>query len=140
MRNPTLATLLRDIPGYMERIGSGIRFMLDETKRMGLQPPQFREMSEFVVTFRKAPVSSRSRARATSFARKESDPRQLTLDVLPGMVASPNASSSRILDQKVRIELAMRHIHEHGSILNREYRDLTGVSEQTAMRDLEMLV
>jgi len=140
LRNPTLATLLRDIPGYMERIGSGIRFMLDETKRMGLQPPQFREMSEFVVTFRKAPVSSRSRARATSFARKESDPRQLTLDVLPGMVGSPNASSTRVLDQKVRIELAMRHIHEHGSILNREYRDLTGVSEQTAMRDLEMLV
>src|SRR6266516_691449 len=26
------------------------------------------------------------------------------------------------------------------SVLNREYRDLTGVSEQTAMRDLEMLV
>ncbi len=25
-------------------------------------------------------------------------------------------------------------------VLNREYRDLTGVSEQTAMRDLEMLV
>ncbi|GCE12491.1 ATP-binding protein [Tengunoibacter tsumagoiensis] len=31
LRNPVLANLLRDIPGYMERIGSGIRFMVDET-------------------------------------------------------------------------------------------------------------
>jgi ATP-dependent DNA helicase RecG len=43
LRNPVLASLLRDIPGYMERIGSGIRFMLDETKRIGLPVPEFRE-------------------------------------------------------------------------------------------------
>ena len=36
--------------------------------------------------------------------------------------------------------MAMRYIHERGSILNREYRELTGVSEQTALRDLEALV
>lgn len=54
LRNPVLAGLLRDIPGYMERIGSGIRFMLDETKRMGLPAPEFRETSEFIVTFHKA--------------------------------------------------------------------------------------
>ncbi len=41
-------------PGYMERLGSGIRFMLSETKRLGLPAPQFREASEFVVTFYKA--------------------------------------------------------------------------------------
>jgi ATP-dependent DNA helicase RecG len=34
----------------------------------------------------------------------------------------------------------MRYIQERGSILNREYRELTGISEQTALRDLEMLV
>lgn len=56
LRNPTLANLLKDIPGYMERLGSGIRFMLDETKRVGLPAPQFREMNEFVVTFQKAPA------------------------------------------------------------------------------------
>ena len=28
LRNPILAGLLRDIPGYMERVGSGIRLML----------------------------------------------------------------------------------------------------------------
>src|SRR5256884_7001433 len=56
LRNPVLTSLLRNIPGYMERIGSGIRFMLDETKRMGLPAPQFRETSEFIVTFHKAPA------------------------------------------------------------------------------------
>src|SRR6266566_2141066 len=56
LRNHTLANLLKNIPGYMERLGSGIRFMLDETKRMGLPAPQFREMREFMVTFRKAPA------------------------------------------------------------------------------------
>jgi ATP-dependent DNA helicase RecG len=48
LRNPILANLLKDVPGYMERLGSGIRFMLDETKRMELPAPQFREMGEFV--------------------------------------------------------------------------------------------
>src|SRR5437764_13054722 len=54
LRNPALAHLLKDIPGYMERLGSGIRFMLDETKRLGLPGPQLREMGEFIVTFQKA--------------------------------------------------------------------------------------
>ena len=31
-RNPVLAGYLRDIPGYMERIGSGIRFMINEMR------------------------------------------------------------------------------------------------------------
>jgi len=30
--------------------------MLDETRRLGLPAPQFREVNEFVVTFRKAPA------------------------------------------------------------------------------------
>src|SRR5260370_197363 len=54
LRNPTLANLLQGIPGYMERLGSGIRFMLDETERLGLPAPRFREMNEFIVTFPKA--------------------------------------------------------------------------------------
>ncbi len=46
------------MPGYMERVGSGIRFMLHETGRMGLPPPDFREAEEFIVTFRKEPVGT----------------------------------------------------------------------------------
>src|SRR5256884_9161179 len=56
LRNPVLAGLLSTIPGYMEQIGSGVRFMLDETKRLELPAPQFRGTSEFIVTFQKAPA------------------------------------------------------------------------------------
>ena len=51
-RNPVLAGFLRDMPGYMERIGSGIRFMLREMEGLGLPPPEFSEHHDFVVTFR----------------------------------------------------------------------------------------
>ena len=75
LRNPVLAGLLRDIPGYMERIGSGIRFMLDETKRMGLPTPQFRETGEFIVTFRKAalfdPPPAQSQEQTTLWGESE---------------------------------------------------------------------
>ena len=56
LRNPVLAGVLSTIPGYMEQIGSGVRFMLDETKRLDLPAPQFREMDEVMVTFQKAPA------------------------------------------------------------------------------------
>jgi len=51
-RNPVLAGFLRDMPGYMERIGSGIRFMLREMESLELPPPEFSEHYDFVVTFR----------------------------------------------------------------------------------------
>src|SRR5438309_11035320 len=54
LRNPVLAGLLSAVPGYIEQIGSGIRFMLDETRRLKLPAPQFRDLSEFIVTFQKA--------------------------------------------------------------------------------------
>jgi ATP-dependent DNA helicase RecG len=50
-RNPVLAGFLRDIPGYMERIGSGVRFMIQEMRRLELPDPEFTEHQDFVVTF-----------------------------------------------------------------------------------------
>ena len=50
-RNPVLAGFLRDIPGYMERIGSGIRFMISEMRALGLPDPEFIEHQDFIVTF-----------------------------------------------------------------------------------------
>jgi len=46
------ASFLRDIPGYMERIGSGIRFMIREMEGLGLPAPEFTEHFDVVVTFR----------------------------------------------------------------------------------------
>ncbi len=51
-RNPVLAGFLRDVPGYMERIGSGIRFMMSEMRALGLPDPEFIEHHDFTVTFR----------------------------------------------------------------------------------------
>jgi ATP-dependent DNA helicase RecG len=135
LRNPVLAGLLRDIPGYMERVGSGIRLMLNETRGMGLPAPQFREIGEFVVTFRKAP-SSLSQSRDVS--PEEDKPRQLMLDVLPA--TSSSVDEIEALDLDKREVRAMQYVQDHGSITNREYRQLTGVSASTANRDLESLV
>jgi ATP-dependent DNA helicase RecG len=51
-RNPLLTQFLREIPGYMERIGSGARLMIQEMRQLGLSDPEFVEQHEFVVTFR----------------------------------------------------------------------------------------
>lgn len=129
LRNPILANLLRDIPGYMERVGSGIRLMLNETRRMGLPPPQFREMSEFVVTFLKAPLTAPSAPSPEETLWGSEETQQ---DVL--VEASP------VLEQEQRMQQAMRYVREHGIITNTLYRELTGISEATARRDLEALV
>ena len=125
LRNPVLAGLLRDIPGYMERVGSGIRLMLNETKRMGLPPPVFKEQSEFVVTFRKAPATKATRQEATLWSEEE-----------PGLVQGASA----VQEQERRFALVMQYVQGHQQITNREYRELTGISESTALRDLETLV
>jgi len=107
----------------MERIGSGIRLMLNETKEMGLPPPVFKEQSEFVVTFRKAMVTKVVSPGATLWGEEESD---FTTDI------------SAVQEQ--RFALIMHYVREHEQITNREYRELSGVSESTALRDLEALV
>src|SRR5579884_2292605 len=42
--------------------------------------------------------------------------------------------------QERRMQQAMHYVREHGAMTNTVYRDLTGVSEATARRDLEALV
>jgi predicted HTH transcriptional regulator len=116
LRNPVLASLLRDVPGYMERIGSGIRFML-----------------EFVVTFRAAPALSTPQPPPPPlfteplWGKDELEPSDITFQAQP-------------LEQEQRLIKAVQHVNEHGFITNATYRELTGVSDRTAHRDLEMLV
>ena len=56
-RNQVLASFLRDIPGYMERVGSGVRFMIQEMREMGLPDPEFSEHFDFMVVFRNGVVA-----------------------------------------------------------------------------------
>lgn len=132
LRNPVLANLLRDVPGYMERIGSGIRFMLDETRRMGFAAPQFREMSEFIVTFRSAPIAPRSQPQGSQASKTLWDEYE-QLSPSPSAIEEPS-------DKEQRLEKAIAYVHEHGFITNSSYRAITGVTEKRAFRDLELLV
>ena len=114
----------------MERVGSGIRLMLEETKRMGLPPPQFREISEFVVTFSKAPVTASAPISTSSGTLWDTETRQLNI----------TADEPLLLEQERRMQQAMQYVGEHGAITNTVYRELTGGSEATARRDLEALI
>ncbi|MGZ3643649.1 MAG: ATP-binding protein [Ktedonobacteraceae bacterium] len=132
LRNPRLANLLKEIPGYMERLGSGIRFMLDETKRLGLPGPQFREMNEFVVSFRKAPalMSPQQHPQYTGTLWEEQEV------VVQHEILSQNQSDQR----ERRLTQAVEYVQKYGFITNSIYRHLTGVSDRTAHRDLETLI
>jgi len=133
LRNPTLANLLKDVPGYMERLGSGIRFMLDETTRMGLPLPQFREMGEFIVTFCKAP--------ALLPPQPQLQPQYAGTLWGEDEYAQPEILSQSQTDQRERrLTEALDYVHQYGFITNSIYRQLTGVSDRTAHRDLETLV
>lgn len=135
LRNPTLANLLKDVPGYMERLGSGIRFMLDETARMGLPSPQFREMGEFIVTFRKAP------ALLSPQPQPQPQPHYAGTLWEEGEHTLPEIPSQSQTDQRERrLTEALNYVHQHGFITNSIYRQLTGVSDRTAHRDLETLI
>jgi predicted HTH transcriptional regulator len=119
LRNPTLANLLKEIPGHMERLGSGIRFMLDETKRMGLPAPQFREMSEFVITFRKAPALMSQQPQYTGTLWEDYEAAQ------PELLAQ-NRSDQR----ERRLTQAIEYVQKYGFITNSIYWQLIGVSDR----------
>ena len=134
LRNPVLAGLLSTIPGYMEQIGSGVRFMLDETKRLELPAPHFREMSEFIVTFQKALALRALQSRQCSIRKKRFG--RAVKDAQPEIVVQDR----RVEQVEQRLIQALKYVQEHGFITNGIYRRLTGVTDRTAHRDLEKLV
>ncbi len=124
-RNPILASLLRDVPGgYMERVGSGVVFMIGEMRALGRPEPEFREQGEVVVTFRHDLVAGGT---ARDVGRGAS-------------VAGAGQEGTRGPTIIERQEIALRHVREHGAITNKVYRTLVGVSNMTALRDLDALV
>jgi hypothetical protein len=50
------------------------------------------------------------------------------------------ATSTSTIEQKQLIRLAMEHVQRHGSITNREYREITRAKDTTVLRDLEILL
>jgi ATP-dependent DNA helicase RecG len=130
-RNPLLVTLLQDMPGnYMERMGSGISYMIQEMAALGRPAPEFVEQQEFVVTFRAAPVGADGAVVSRQAVERGASAAHPTTDM-----ARPGPGS-----QEERWALALRYVQTHGAITNKGYRQLTGVSDMTALRDLEQLV
>lgn len=99
------------------------------TKRLGLPPPEFREINEFVVTFRAAPALQPRQGQAQypgTLWKEEEPPPPLPAEREPDNLEG-------------RLVKAVGYVNEHGFITNKIYRNLTGVSERTARRDLEVL-
>lgn len=142
LRNPVLAAVLRDLPGgYMERMGSGVKFMLDEQARRGYPAPQFKELGEFIVTFN-SPFSQKQSSMGSP-AKASAPQYSLAGETLKegGSQETSNVKTEEPSPLvEARLEKLMHYIHEHGSITNREYRSLTGVSESTGLRDFETLL
>jgi len=145
-RNPVLVTILRELPGgYMERLGSGISFMLEQMSSMGKAAPQFKEQGEFVVTFPRGSSGNSDRS-DRPLAAIPSHLKAEGVKEIPevstntaAFVASP---SEKLVPptQAGRQALGMQYIHKYGFITNKQYRELMGVGETTAIRDLEALV
>ncbi|HMA35972.1 MAG TPA: helix-turn-helix domain-containing protein [Chloroflexia bacterium] len=128
-RNPVLAGLLRDLPGYMEQIGSGIRLMIGAMQEHGLPAPEFREESgEFVVTF----YSRRPRPGLDVAAAPP-----VLVPIAPTAAAR---LAPRLLELNERQLRAIELVQERGRLTNTEYRALTGMSDRTAARELSDLV
>jgi ATP-dependent DNA helicase RecG len=143
-RNPVIASLLRDMPGnYMERVGTGIPFIINQMQALNLPAPEFSQPGEFVVTFWKQPsVSPRS---FTIVGSQSEQPPLLDKKIKaePDISQLSNLAPSTLFssnEREGRQKLALEHMRQQGYITNREYQELTGVSESTATRDLEVLV
>ncbi len=120
LRNPIIAGVLRDLPGsYMERAGTGVKYIIDQLARSGFPKPKFHQVGEFILTiYQKPPVRLGNQEQPSGF--------------------SVNVDLDSVIE--TRLQKLMSYLHQKGKITNREYRALTGVSEATGQRDFEQLV
>jgi predicted HTH transcriptional regulator len=108
--------------------------MLHETQQMGLPPPHFREHQEVVVTFTRA--SKTGEAVFPPLYQEGSLWEQAPEEQKPATIQQ----EAPLREQEERFHQAIQYVQEHGSITNGIYRQLTGASAMTALRDLEQLV
>ena len=140
-RNPILASILRDMPGnYLERVGTGIPFMLNQMRQAGLPDPQFREQGEFVLTLwnTTAQPPTITASEPLQVPMQSEQPARFKPVRPPSAPATVTATD--LTSREARQQIALEEVRRQGYITNREYQKLTGASESTATRDLEILV
>ena len=114
LRNPIIVGVFRDLGSrYIERLGTGIRRMALAMEAHGLPRPHFEEVgSEFRVTL--------------------VGPGERFMEEVTVRPAWGEGLNERQVE-------AVLHVGEHGRITTAEYRDLVGISDVTAYRDLKDL-
>jgi len=90
-------------------------------------------VGEFIVTFQKAPALL---SPPQSVPYKEETLWGDDEDIHAEIPIQNRQSEQR----EQRLTKAVEYVHQHGFITNGIYRKLTGVSDRTALRDLETLV
>ena len=112
LRNRTIVEVFRDLGGFIEKLGTGIRRMTAAMEQHGLPRPQFEELSgEFVVTL-----------------------------IGPGEKFMQEAKPAWMQGLNERQVKAMEYVARQGRVTNKEYRELFAVSDTTALNDLTDLV
>ena len=136
LRNPIIGTVLRDFPGgYIERVGSGISYMIEQMRKLGRPDPQFEEQGEIVVTFLRTLESDAGKISSAPAGISSTPP---PVAGNSETTSGPPIRADSTMEE--RQQLALSYVHRHGSITNKQYRTLTGISETTALRDLDVLV
>ncbi len=112
LRNRIIVEVFRDLGGFIEKLGTGIRRMTAVMEQHGLPRPQFEELSgEFV---------------ATLIGPGEEFMQEETPEWMQGL----NERQTR----------AMGYVSQNGRITNLQYQEQCGISRSTAKKELQALV
>ena len=114
LRNPIIVEVFDRLGGYIEKLGTGIRRMIDAMKEHNLEPPHFELRGDLLkVTL--------------------PGPGEKFMELVQKAAESVNELNERQLE-------ALQYLQKHQALTRKEYCELTGVSPRTAHRDLTDLV
>lgn len=116
LRNPVIVEVFDKLGGYIEKMGTGIRRMIDAMKENNLDPPQFKLDGDVLKVTLCGPGE-----RFMELAQK----------------SIPEEWLKGLNERQIR---AIGYIQEKGQITNREYQRLCSTSWDTAHRDLSDLL
>lgn len=109
LRNPVIVEVFDRLGGYIEKLGTGIRRMIDAMKEHGLLAPQFELKGDTLKVTLQGP--------GEKFMVEETVPEW----------------AKGLNERQIK---AIKYVQKHGIITNKEYRKLNDVSHKTAHQDL----
>ncbi|MEK7396095.1 MAG: helix-turn-helix domain-containing protein [Candidatus Poribacteria bacterium] len=116
LRNPVIVEVFDKLGGYIEKMGTGIRRMIDGMREYGLKPPQFKFDGGVL--------------KVTLWG-----PGERFMEITEEII--PEDKLKELNDRQIK---AIQYLQEKGKITNREYRELCEIGWDTAHRDLSELV